>query len=171
MTDYKTVEGIKQHPIFLLLTAKQQKFFLTYIETGGDREAAVIQAGFRTKRNDVVAMRQLRSVYVRKLISIFYGYELEQAAMSKSELTGLIAARLRQPNIKNSDFRHLSDQLIELSYRKRQKVGHPHKKEMEQQTEDGAVAIDELVKKIEQERRNGTAPNTGRQEKADRQES
>jgi hypothetical protein len=149
---YKTLEGLKTHPLFQLLTLKQQVFVTTYIETNGDREQAVIKAGFRTTKNDVVAMRQIRSTYVRKLLSLYYGYDLEESRMSRTELSGLIAARLRKASLNNRDFTKLADQMMELNWQKKG-PGRPSKQETKDNAADSDQTIDGLVRQIEKERK------------------
>lgn len=163
--DYQTIEGIKQHPLYQLLSAMQQVFLITYLETKGDRNAAVNKAGFKAKSKDVVAMRKLRSPYVRKLVSVYYGYANEQSPMTKTELAGLIAGRLRKADISDSAFAKLSEHLIELNHRKKPVMGRPSKDEVEQIQQQGDSTVDELVKQIEKERQSGRI-NSKRSEEA-----
>jgi hypothetical protein len=151
---YKTLDGLKTHPMFQLLTLKQQVFVITYIETNCDKVKAVTAAGFITTKPDVVAMRQMRSTYVRKLLSIYYGYDLEQSRMTRTELSGLIAARLRKPNLANKDFAKLADQMMELNWQKRG-PGRPTKQETKDSTAGSDQTIDGLVRQIEKERKLG----------------
>jgi phage terminase small subunit len=152
--DYRTLEGLVQHPLYQLLTLRQQAFVRAFIESKGNREFAVKQAGLSSKRPDVEAMKQLRTAYIRKLIATYYGYDVDQTPMSRTELAGLIAARLRMPGIKDTDFRHLSEQLISLMEHRRHR-GRPRKDEGEQVAQDAESEIDKLVKQIEKEKQDG----------------
>src|ERR1700723_2264612 len=91
---YRDIESLKTHPLYGLLSSNQQTFLLTYIETNCDRQAAV-KAAYGEQKNETTAMRLLRNSYIRQLVAIYFGYEMEQAPMGKTELLGLIAARLR----------------------------------------------------------------------------
>lgn len=151
--DYQTIEGLKQHPLYGLLTGKQQDFLISYLETKGDRSKAIIAAGFKNRRSDVAAMRMLRSAYVRKLISIYYGYEFDQAPMTKGELSGLISARLRDSKVSDAMFSRLTDSFIELNFLKRPKMGRPTLEEAEEVMDAGTQSVNDLVHQIEQERK------------------
>ena len=166
--NYRTLEGLKQHPLFNLLTARQQKFLVAYIENNGDREAAVRSAGFRTRNGkfDQEAMRLLRSAYIRKLTAIFYGYNIDQAPMSRQELIGLISARLRKPEASDTIFSRLVDQFLELSQRNRKKQGRPTTEEGIENNDASADHIDKLVQQLEKERLNGHI-NSQRDKEAD----
>jgi hypothetical protein len=152
--DYRTVEGLRTHPLFQMLTTKQQDFLLTYIETNGDRIAAVTKV-YGSKKPDQIGMRVMRTTYIRKLIAIYYGYEIDQVPMGKKELAGLIAARLRRANIRDEIFTRLTDYFMELTFRKKtlKHPGRPTDEEREKTLEEGEENIDRLVQAIEREKR------------------
>jgi hypothetical protein len=147
--NYQTIEGIKRHPRFDLLTPKQQTFLLRYLETG-DKTAAA-SAAYNAKNPDGVAMRELRKANMRALVSIFHGYTNDLAPMTKTELVSLIAARLRRTETSDTAFINLVDTYSELVLGK--KPGRPNREEQEKLTEQGVQNIDELVKQIESEKK------------------
>lgn len=148
--DYKTVEGLKLHPLFQLLSRKQQEFVLAFIELKGDRVAAAKQV-YSAKKPDAVAMRALRTAYIRQLLAIHYGYDADQARMTKTELAGLIAARLRKISTSDRSFAELAGCLLDLSLGRKhaKKRGRPTNEETAEHEEDAEVNIDEYVREME----------------------
>jgi hypothetical protein len=150
--NYQTVEGLKQHPLYLLLTDKQQKFVLAYIELKGDRvEAARVAYG--GKKPQLAAIRALNTAYIRDLLATFYGYKQDLVPMGKQELKTLIAARLRKGTCSDGTFGRLTDHLIELSGWGRSKrnagLGRPPESERETIAVESIPEVDALVRQIE----------------------
>lgn len=143
--DYQTPEGLQKHPLFHMLTTGQQVFLLTYIENGGDRQAAASKA-FRTSNPDRRAMRAMQSSYLRKLIALYYGFESDQGPMNRTELLGLIAARLRNSGTNDASFSKLVDNFVDLTMHKRSNRGRTSAAESAQNAEEAEPSIDELVK-------------------------
>jgi len=151
--DYKTLDGLKSHPLFQLLSKKQQTFVVAFIESKGDRMFAAKQAyGGRGKRPDQIAMRAMRTAYIRQLLALFYGYNVDQSRMGKLELIGLVAARLRKADVNDAAFCKLVDHYIELTERPR-KTGREDQATEEKNAVDAEPDIDALVQQIEQKRK------------------
>lgn len=146
----QSLDDLKAHPLFKLLTTKQQQFVLVYIELGGDRVAAVKRV-YGENKGEPLAMRCIRTAHIRKLIAFYYGYEVDQASMGKPELAMLISARLRRPETNDSTFVRLAECFLELISRKRnlKKTGRPRKEESEDVLEQGEPEIDDMVRLIE----------------------
>ncbi|MFZ1973850.1 MAG: hypothetical protein WAU89_13450 [Candidatus Acidiferrales bacterium] len=150
--DYQTLDGLQKHPLFHLLTSGQQVFLVAYIENGGDRVAAASKA-FKTENPDKRATRAMQSSYLRKLIALFYGFEADQGPMNKTELLGLIAARLRKPTTGDAAFSKLVDNFVDLTVKRGGKRGRPTNEENESNAEDAEPNIDELVKQAEAQKK------------------
>jgi hypothetical protein len=104
MTDkvnYRTLEGIQTHPLFTQLTVRQRKFLLTYIETNGDKEAAVKASyEFNTKvAAEVHVSRVLGNRNIRTLLGAYYGTELPTKPLTQNETEELLSERLRDRKI------------------------------------------------------------------------
>jgi hypothetical protein len=160
--DYQTLEGIQKHPLFTLLTGKQQVFVVEYIRSGGDRLKAE-KVAYNSKKPAVTAMRCLRTAYVRKLIAVYYGYEQDLTPMGKQEMLGLIAARLRRPSLPDKEFRSLAGMwlLLKAGNKRQSAVKSSLKRGVveagvaieEEDYADEAVNLDALVAQIEAERK------------------
>lgn len=160
--DYHTLAGIQKHPLFDLLTAKQQVFLVEYIKSSGDRLQAE-KVAYNSKKPDVTAMRLLRTTYVRKLIAIYHGYEQDLTPMGRQELLGLIAARLRRPSLSDKDFRSLTGMWLLLKAgTKRQKAlrqdlkrgfSEPVVRNEESFDDEVIPTVESLVAQIEAERK------------------
>jgi len=152
---YQTIEGLQTHPRFKLLTTNQQKFLLAYIKFDGDREKAAKEVS--DSRNPArAADKWMNSIKVRELLAIYYGYEADTLPMTRAELKGLIAARIRQPETEARDFVNLVKQYLELTSSKKPKAtGRPTIEEMEENAEESKVDIDALVAAIEKQKKSG----------------
>jgi hypothetical protein len=151
--NYQTVEGLKTHPIFKLLSAKQQEFVLAYIELKGDRAAAAAKV-YSAKKPDAVGMRAARTLYIRKLLAIYYGYDLDQTRMGKQELIGLISARIRKADTSDTTFNKLVDNYLELTgVRRKLPPGRPTRDEENDRAADAEPDIDALVRAAEAEKK------------------
>lgn len=172
--NYQTIEGLKKHPLFALLTSKQQKFLIAFIESNGDRHFAA-KTALQAKEGrsaETASVRMLRVTGLRKLLSVYYGYEAEQSPMTRSEFTGLIAARLRKVELRDATFTRLAEIFIEQKNWKRK--SDPRREEIlgdvlpkESDTEPVAAAelsVDDLVRKLEEERKNGHRNPVGDEE-------
>jgi len=153
--DYRTLEGIKKHPVYHLLTVKQQKFLDIYLETGGDRLRAAALAFTSNNNTDLSATRALSSAYTRELIAIYYGYRADLIPMSKDELLGILTARIRTEK-DNRILVGLVDKYVKLTERKKRtpKKGRPTNETLLENSDIGSSEIDEIVRQIEEERRN-----------------
>lgn len=161
--DYKTIEGLIVHPLWITLTYRQQRFVLEYIGNGKDKMKAA-KAAYKCK-NDKAAEDQggriLRMVFVRKLLAAFYDYELEAMPMSRQEYVALVATRMRDPNTKAGDFATLAKMMADL--RDWDKPKKKPKPEAEIEVPEPVVEpekplepepdLDALIIKIEQERK------------------
>lgn len=152
--NYRTVEGIKTHPLYRLITTKQQQFLIAYIESSGDRAHAA-EVAYAAAKPDLTGKKVLQSAYVRELIAAYYGYKADMTAMNKSELIGLISARLRRGDCPHAVFNSLADKLIILTSRKPKNNGggRPKNSEREGIALEAVPEIDALVKQIEEEQR------------------
>lgn len=102
---YRTLAGLKTHPLWHQLTAKQQNFLIAYIETGDRRKA--IEAVFEFTTEDAMelhASRLLGNYAIKHLLAAYYGYELTGEAIKKQEFLQLISDRLRNPHTNASQF-------------------------------------------------------------------
>jgi len=156
--DYSSLEGLKLHPLWSLLTRKQALFLEAYISNGGDRFQAVRDSYGQKGNLDVTAMRLLRNGYVRKLVAIHYGYSQDLGPIGKKELTDLVAARLRKENLQDTVFTRLVEYILILrGWKKfgRHEGGQQivNQESLEERLRDrdlvGAEEIDALVKQIE----------------------
>jgi hypothetical protein len=148
-----TVEELKAHPLFGVLTERQKNFILAFISNGGDIAAAILTAGFSTKRPQLVGRRVMGSAYVRKLLSLYYGYTLENVQMSRLELAGLIAARLRDPKIGHNYFKNLATLWMEIALKPKNGGTIPKTKNIEDALVENEASIDDLVKQIEKQQK------------------
>jgi hypothetical protein len=146
--DYRTIEGLKTHPLFLLLSAKQQEFVLAFIQLKGNRAAAASQV-YSARKPDAVGMRALRTSYIRQLLALYYGYDVDQSRMGKQELVGLIAARLRKAQTSDTTFNRLVENYLELTGGRKRPAGRPSNDEQEDHAADAEPDIDALVRAAE----------------------
>jgi hypothetical protein len=145
---FQTVEGIQTHPLFKLLSVKQQRFLVRLLETNGDKLAAVEAIGSDTKHPEIVAMRMIKGANISKLLNIYYGYSFQQSPMSKSELLSILATRLRNPKLKDIDFQRLVQQYTELAFPKKEK---PTKASSDDNSQDAEPSINDLVLQLEKQ--------------------
>ena len=162
--DYRTIDGLKKHPLYQLLTARQQTFLIHFIESNGDRLFAARKC-MKSGTDDSAqraAVRMLRTVYVRKLIALYFGYDVEQAPMSRTEFNGLIASRLRKPELRDLVFVRLAELLVESKHwnrkrdeRREESLGKviPKDGDSKPPVEYDELTIDDLVRKIEEGKR------------------
>lgn len=159
---YRTVEGLQTHPLFMMLTTAQQCFVIEYI-THGHKEEAVHRAFPNNKRADIKAIQLLRNQYIRELLSDHYGYSMDRAPLGRQELMGLIANRLRDPGTHNTEFNKLSELFLSLrqkpqKYPRVVPVVEPEEEKEPEEIEpepEEIPTIDDLVRRIESERKNG----------------
>jgi hypothetical protein len=179
--DYHTIEGIKLHPLFLFLTAKQQVFLTHYLATQNRIEAS--RKAYGEKTPELISLRTLRSSVVRQLIAIYYGFDPDCVPVSRVEVVGLITKRLRDPDLDDKLFVRLLDHLLNLKvnrpkglkYKKAQDPIADAVMEVPEQPGEDITdeSIDQLVKRLEAERKekqNGQL-NSERQEESQGQET
>lgn len=104
--NYQTVEGLKAHTLWSQLTSKQQKFVLLYIESGGNRIDAAKGAFLpRSEKNaDSMAHKLLKIYAIKKLLSLYFGHEIEGSALNRGEFLLILADRLRDPDCSNEQW-------------------------------------------------------------------
>lgn len=158
--NYQTVEGLKRHPLWQQLTNKQKKFVLLYIEKDGDRVAAA--RGAFLPRNDKnaenLAQRLLKLFPVRKLLSVFYGYELSGSAISRGEFMLLLSDRVRDPENEGATWLRMAQLFMALKgWKLRTAPDKPSKAKPEpepEEPEDEISDVDKLVRRMEAEEQN-----------------
>jgi hypothetical protein len=139
--DYRTIIGIKTHPLYDLLTDKQQVFLVTYLESGDRLKAA--QTAYGLAKKDATAAKVLRTSYIRELVATFYGYQVDVMPMSKPEISGLLASHLRKAKT-GQEFGNLMKYWLILT-------GRIRKVKKDEPEPDTVTDVDALVKKLEQE--------------------
>jgi phage terminase small subunit len=150
---YKTIDGLKTHPLYGQLSEKQQKFLISYLENNGNRTLAA-SAAYVTDKPQSMGLKLLRHPVISKLIAIYHDYGIPNVPMSKTELIGLIAGRLRDEKTSGKDFVALVTQYVEIALNNRSL-----KKKMSEETEvsetpqEPEVDIDTLVRQLEKKPR------------------
>ena len=145
---WRDLDGIKTHPLFKNLNEKQQAFFVAYIESNCDRRVAV-DASYGEGKSIALASKMLGVASIRQLVALYFGYEVDQAPMGKTELLGLISARLRNTESKDSDFAKLADCFLEVKGSRAGKAGRPSKEDSEEIEEAAEENVNELVLEVE----------------------
>lgn len=156
--DYQSVEGLKRHPLWSQLTTRQQNFVLFYIEHDGDRIAAA-KLAYRPKGDksaDGMAHRLLKVFPIRKLLSIYFGYEIEGSPLSRSEMILLLSDRLRSTDCADREWHNLAAMYLGLKGWKIRpapvkKVKEPEVVEAEKAVEEN---LDDVVLRLEREQAN-----------------
>lgn len=142
---YKTIEGLRTHPLWHQLTVKQKTFLEQYIETG-DRIQAIRSAfDFKTDKGaDLHATRVLKNYAVKTLLAVYYGYEVLGEPLKRQEFLQLVSDRLRDPHIKNSEFCSLARVAADLMAAK----PLPQRK-----VKEDSLSPDVLIRRIEADRK------------------
>ena len=83
-----------------LLTAKQEKFCINYIECGNATQAA-IKAGYKKDNARIVAAENLSKVNIQERLRELYSQAASSKVLSTREKREWIAERLRNPDVKD----------------------------------------------------------------------
>lgn len=161
-----TVEQIKAHPLFLVITTKQQQFVLAYLASR-DRLIAAKET-WNCADDDsasVFANRALSKPAVQALIGLYFGIGATGGPMGRTELRSLFASRLRSKDLSNSEFIKLAYAMQTLTGAGRLYLGAkpgPRKNKPATESNPDPLAVpldmDVLVREIEKQRekeRNG----------------
>jgi hypothetical protein len=143
--DYKTLEGLKKHPMYQQLTDNQRLFLIAYIESDGNRNLATAKVS-KTARPDLYAIRNLRLPNIKALLVAYYGKTEDVTPLNKTELKQMLVARLRNPECSDRTFILLLDQYRSLVGTKAPRTGP----ELVRPQVD---TIDTLVQQIEAQRK------------------
>jgi hypothetical protein len=114
---YRTLDGIRDHPLYQSMSPGQQSFLSTFLATGDRVTASRASGDFTTDQAArTSADRHLRNWKIRLLISTFKGKPIEQdpKPMTKEALEYWIGQRLRSEELPPSIFAELAYQLITL---------------------------------------------------------
>jgi len=120
--EYKTIEGIKKHPIFYRLmkfSPRKAQFFLEFITTK-DRMAAVKKVYGEFRDDKKADLRAYRLLYldgsIRQLYEAYSSRPIEKCpVLTKSEFAELISARLRSRQATSHEFLILARVLLTLN--------------------------------------------------------
>jgi hypothetical protein len=97
------IDKIKEHPLFLQLTERQQKFVESYILTQ-DKVASVKAAGYVCKSDstaEMLARKNLKHPLIKQLVALGLGYEPQGGMLSKNDALMLLSKyimRTKNPN-------------------------------------------------------------------------
>jgi len=152
--DYTTVEGLKQHPLFVRLKLKKQRWLLAYIELKGDRIAATRAVTACRTHNSlaVEASRCLADSAVRQLIRIHYGCEMEPLPANKKRFVGALTEKLSDPTLSTAEFERIARLAANIAGWETQRYKRIAAKAP---IEEKPQTVDELVLQLEKERKKG----------------
>lgn len=151
----KTVEDLKNHPLYCQLTAKMQKFVVEFVTNEYKLVAAVNSAyTCKSEKNAEAQGRNLlRNWKVRKLVSFMGDYSLDGAVVTRKEAIALISDRLRDKATPAQWFCKLYEMFMILR----------GDFSTEKLPEDEITRVDELVRVLEtrqkKAREKGTIPS------------
>jgi hypothetical protein len=112
----KTVEDLKNHPLYCQLTTKMQKFVSTFV-TNGYNLLDAVKAAYNSKSDksaEAHGRNMLRNWKVRSLVSFMGDYSLEGAVLTRREAIAIVSDRLRDKETPAQWFCKLYDILKEL---------------------------------------------------------
>lgn len=152
--NHGTIEQLQTHPLWHQATERQRVFILKYIETSNRVEAAF--AAFKVRGHkgaDSMANRALRQFVVRKLLAVYYGYDLQGSTMTKSELKAHLSNRLRDPDLPPAVFSRLASLYAEVCKWKKKSTRNPELSDEESKRLSGEEEeVLRLVKRMETQR-------------------
>lgn len=154
--DYKTLKGLRTHPLYRQLTDPQRLFLDEYIKSGYKRVQAARAAYTCSsdKSAATLASRILQLPAIKKLLAIHGDYEQVGPAMRKQEFLEAISNRLRSHRLGDQSFIKLATLLAELqgwTAARRESASDPDE------------LLDDIVRSVEKAQVNAQG-NTERQE-------
>lgn len=141
-----TIEDLKKNRIFLSLTDKQQTFVLEYCITGGDGKAAA-QKAYDSPNPAALAADNLKTKKIRHVVNLFFGFDSDNTQpLTKEDLQGLLACRLRDKKLDHTPFAKLV--AIYLNIAPWRNVGDP-----DIPTDMEPSQVDDIVQAMEKARK------------------
>jgi hypothetical protein len=111
------LDALKEHPLYALLTPKQQAWTVAYIETRDPEESSLRSGNFNSNHAARMSgLRNLRDFRIKHLVCEYDGIapELDQSRMTDRELEHLVTMRLRSGMVADSTFMSMADGMLDL---------------------------------------------------------